>query len=306
LAFFGWFLGALGHDAGHFAVSHHAKVNDICVWGMSLLCNPILWQHQHTYAHHSHTNDFDRDPDLHHFTMLLRVHRNFQHQPLYEWQRNPLFVTLAYTLVVFGTCIWIPIGMLQEGSLYGMVEYTDRNRPWRAFGMMAHWVGYTSVILLLPFFVCTSWYRALASIIVHIATSGLMFGFFSQVNHLNEHSMEAATSRTATRNNNNTSAATAASSSKTLCAANSWAAAQVESSNNFCTNSSLWHILSNGLNLQIEHHLFPGLNHSHLHRIAPVVKATCEEYGVMYKTYDSWSELMKATLEWLDKLSIEA
>jgi linoleoyl-CoA desaturase len=186
--------------------------------------------------------------------------------------------------------------MLREGSLYGMVEYTDRKRPWRAFGMVAHLVGYTSVVMLLPFFTCTSWYKALASVMIHIATSGLMFGFFSQVNHLNEHSIEGATTR-------NTPTA---SSSKKLCAANSWAAAQVEASNNFCTDSSLWHLLSNGLNLQIEHHLFPGLNHSHLHRIAPVVKATCEEYGVLYKTYDSWSELMRATLEWLDKLSIEA
>ena len=65
LAVAGWALGALGHDAGHFAVCRTwLVVNDAAVWAMALLCNPILWQHQHTYAHHSHTNDFGRDPDL--------------------------------------------------------------------------------------------------------------------------------------------------------------------------------------------------------------------------------------------------
>ena len=64
-------------------------------------------------------------------------------------------------------------------------------------------------------------------------------------------------------------------------------------------------MLSNGLNLQIEHHLFPGLNHCHLHHIAPVVRETCEEFGVDYKCYDTWSDLMTATLRWYEKLSVD-
>lgn len=293
LAVFGWLIGALGHDAGHFAVSHVPLINDICVWAMSFLCNPILWQHQHTYAHHSHTNEFDRDPDLHHFTMLLKVHRRFQHCNVYKWQRHAIFVLFAYTFVVFGTCVWIPIGMLQEGSLYGLVEYTDRNRPWRSFGMMAHTVGYVGFIVLVPFINSSSWYKALACVILHLSTSGLIFGIFSQVNHLNEYSLDQV-------------ARAKVGPERSPMTTNSWAASQVETSNNFCTDSALWHILSNGLNLQIEHHLFPGLNHSHLHLIAPIVKATCEEYGVMYKTYNSWAQLMGATLKWLDTLSVEA
>jgi fatty acid desaturase len=76
----------------------------------------------------------------------------------------------------------------------------------------------------------------------------------------------------------------------------SWAREQVETSNNFCTHSKLWFILSNGLNFQvrsiarvrvlralnvhaqIEHHLFPSVNHEHLHKISPIVEATCLEF----------------------------
>jgi hypothetical protein len=47
-----------------------------------------------------------------------------------------------------------------------------------------------------------------------------------------------------------------------------WAADQ-ETSNNFCSQSLLRHVISNGLNHQIEHHYLL-LNACHLHLIAPV------------------------------------
>lgn len=292
LAVFGWWMGALGHDAGHFAASRFAWINDVAVWGMSLLCNPMMWQHQHTYAHHSHTNSFEKDPDIHHFTLLLRVHRRFRFDPTYLNQSNPLYVFFAYTFVVFGTCFWIPIGMIREESLYGMVEWTDRKRPLRAVGLYLHLLMYVGLIMVWPFFVHSSRWSAVASVVTHVTTSGVIFAIFSQINHINEASMDEERSRERQEKRDPR-------------LQKSWAVAQIEASNNFCTNSFIWHILSNGLNLQIEHHLFPGLNHCHLHHIAAIVKATCDEFGIEYKTYSSWSKLMNATLAWLDKLSIE-
>lgn len=287
LAVFGWMMGALGHDAGHFAASRKSWINDIGVLGISLLCNPIMWQHQHTYAHHSHTNSFDHDPDMHHFTTLLRVHKRFQQKGIYKFQRSWLFVAFAYTFVCFGTCVWIPVGFIMEGSLYGMVEWTDRRRPLRALGMWLHLVLYTFFIMIWPFLVHTSYLAAWSAMTVHLSTTGLIFAIFSQINHLNEASLKTNPH----------------ADNPTL--KHSWAVAQVESSNNFCPQSFLWHFLSNGLNLQIEHHLFPALNHCHLPRIQPVVQTTCAEFGVAYKSYDSWKSLMNATLKWLKQLSDE-
>ena len=282
LAVFGWLFGAIGHDAGHFSASRVAWANDVGVWAMSLLCNPMLWQHQHTFAHHSHTNDFAHDPDLHHFSTLLRVHRRFQQDSIYKNQANTLYVFLAYLFVVFGTCVWMPWGMVKEGTLYGVVEWSDRRRPLRAIGMYAHLIAYASFVILLPFWAHATWWSALGTVILHVGTSGVLFAIFSQINHLNEASLQPESLSHA-----------------------SWAANQVETSNNFCPHSTLWYILSNGLNLQIEHHLFPGLNHCHLSIIQPTVQRVCEEYGVRYKSYDSWSDIMQATLRWLDVLSAE-
>jgi fatty acid desaturase len=134
--------------------------------------------------------------------------------------------------------------MIQENSLYGCVEWSDRKRPWRAVGMFAHMIAYVGTIMILPFWTHPSVLSALAAVVLQTA-------------------------------------------------------------NNFAPGSTLWHFLSNGLNYQIEHHLFPGLNHCHLSHISPVVQSTCEEYGVCYKSYATWSDTMQAALDWLDKLSLE-
>jgi linoleoyl-CoA desaturase len=293
-AIFGWFLGALGHDAGHFSVSHSAWINTAAVWAMSLLCNPILWQHQHTYAHHSFTNSFHHDPDLHHFETLLRVHRRFQKKSIYANQSSLLYVLFAFTFVVVGTCIWIPWSMIQQGSLYGLVVWTDRKRPLRTAGLLLHLAAYLGLIVVLPFLVHASWWSAWASVAIHVSTSGLIFALFSQINHLNEASLKEDSTTPLDE-----------ISTSLLQLRNSWAVSQIEASNNFATHSSLWHVLSNGLNLQIEHHLFPGLNHCHLHRIAPVVQQTCEEYNVPYKRFDDWTSIFSATREWLRRLATE-
>lgn len=172
--------------------------------------------------------------------------------------------------------------------MYGVVEWSDRKRPLRATGMWAHLLAYVAIIAILPFRVHASWLAGLVAVVAHVATSGLMFALFSQINHLNEASLEARESN-----------------DRDPMLKNSWAACQIETSNNFAADSVFWHFLSNGLNLQIEHHLFPGLNHCHLHHIAPVVKATCEEYGVCYKSYESWNDVFQATLSWLDMLANE-
>ena len=282
-------MGCIGHDAGHFSVSAHRPwVNDWCLWGISWLCNPYMWQHQHTYAHHSFTNDIDHDPDLHHFTSLLRVHKSFQKSGIYKNQSNRWYVFLAYTFVSFGTCFWVPWSMMKEHTLYGMVAWTDQQRHRVAF--TSHFLLYFSLIIAWPFYAHTNKLWALAAVVGHMSTSGLLFAFFSQINHLNESSLDS-------------DKLAKLKEQVKPSIRSSWAVDQILTSNNFCPDSLLWHVLSNGLNLQIEHHLFPGLNHCHLSKIAPVVRQTCEEYGVEYKVYPSWPAILQATLDWLDTLA---
>ena len=53
-------------------------------------------------------------------------------------------------------------------------------------------------------------------------------------------------------------------------------------------HSSLAFWLSGGLNMQIEHHLFPCVCHCHLRTLQPMVAALCKQHGVGYNTAASW------------------
>ena len=105
-----------------------------------------------------------------------------------------------------------------------MVEYTDQKRPIRAFSMCFHYISYLALIFVAPYFSDQSWGVAFSCGIIHIFSAGWLFAVFSQINHLNEFSIETDKGET---------------DEKML--KQSWAARQVATSNNFATKSLFWH-----------------------------------------------------------------
>jgi linoleoyl-CoA desaturase len=59
---------------------------------------------------------------------------------------------------------------------------------------------------------------------------------------------------------------------------------------NFAPRSRLLNWYIGGLNYQIEHHLLPHICHVNYPRLAPIVAATCEEFGIRYHSYATWGE----------------
>ncbi|MBX3127980.1 MAG: fatty acid desaturase [Polyangiaceae bacterium] len=82
-----------------------------------------------------------------------------------------------------------------------------------------------------------------------------------------------------------------------------WYAMQAEASNNYQVSWPV-SVLCGGLDMQIEHHLFPKLPPQRLRQIAPEVRALCAEHGVAYHT-DSWGRTLKKALGWIHHLSRE-
>ena len=67
-----------------------------------------------------------------------------------------------------------------------------------------------------------------------------------------------------------------------------WAMLQVVTSSNFGVDSWWCTQLSGGANLQIEHHLFPSVNHLHLPAISPIIRQTCHEFRVPYLSFPTF------------------
>merc|ERR1719267_116729 len=76
---------------------------------------------------------------------------------------------------------------------------------------------------------------------------------------------------------------------------------QVASSSN--VGGSWLCLLNGGLNYQIEHHLFPRIQHTHYPKIAPVVRTFCESKGIPYVHFPTIADNVQSTVKHLSKMS---
>ena len=82
-----------------------------------------------------------------------------------------------------------------------------------------------------------------------------------------------------------------------------WGAHQLHTTANFDAGSKLGFFgLSGGLDLQIEHHLFPQLSYDKQRSVAPLVRATAREHGLPYHEFSSLGAGLLAHLRFMDKL----
>ena len=77
---------------------------------------------------------------------------------------------------------------------------------------------------------------------------------------------------------------------------------QVATAQDYATDSRFWDLFSGGLNHQTAHHLFPGVLEAHFRKITPILKQTCEEFGIQYRSVGSIKEGLGCHLRHLRKL----
>jgi linoleoyl-CoA desaturase len=81
-----------------------------------------------------------------------------------------------------------------------------------------------------------------------------------------------------------------------------WAVHQVQTTVDYARGNRLLSWYVGGLNFQIEHHLFPKICHIHYAALAPLVEQTCQEFGVRYKTNETFQAALGSHFRWLRKL----
>ena len=64
-----------------------------------------------------------------------------------------------------------------------------------------------------------------------------------------------------------------------------WAIAQAEHSANY--KGTIATLYTGGLNLQIEHHLFPAMAYRHYTAISKIVEQECKAFKVQYTSFDT-------------------
>ena len=260
--FFLWIYGVgFWHDASHFALFINNYLNLLTMYSLPIVSSPSSWFHEHIIGHHVYTNIETKDPDLYHNPKYLRLSRliNWKITHKNQLYNLPLIWSFGITL---GINLFADFFSIIKNRYHRVVPLIDINN----INIYTHLFGRFIYILILfyPFYHFGLIKGIFFSLIPQIIFS-LLFMFSTQINHLMKNNFQQR---------------------KNIYEH------QVLTSNDISTNNIFLFFLTGGLNLQIEHHLFPSINSWHLLQIKDVVKKVCLKYNLEYKEYPNiWSAL---------------
>jgi fatty acid desaturase (delta-4 desaturase) len=252
----GFFFALIGlniqHDANHGAISRNPRVNRILGVTQNWIGGSALgWIHQHVVQHHTETNDVNHDPDLmgSDFLRLNPLKPMLKHQ-LGQHIYAFLLIALFGIDIIYET-LANTIKGFHKTAFSSMVKSNRVFEASTSLLFLIRWVAvplvqvphYSTMLNVLPMFVVAGYYLAFFFIISHNFVGVHMFDKSSQ---------------------NST---------------DSFLWKQVASSSN--VGGSVLCFMNGGLNYQIEHHLFPRIQHTHYPLSAPVVREFCLAKGIL-------------------------
>lgn len=253
---FSWLgLSNVFHDACHFSLSSRWKINRIFSYSGLDFCSPLIWYYQHNISHHSYTNIENKDVDLYHAEWISRESTYSKFKKIYKY--NNYLIWIKWCLSYIGTTFnnWrrtmISKKYFKLIPKYGsLFSFREINDKVILF-----------IFLLIRYIFVYNWFKNLLFTFLPTILLSFQFMLNSQITHLHEDTFHHESD---------------------------WYKHQVLTSSNHSIGSTFGYIFSGGLNYQIEHHLFPGINHCHYPEIQPIVKSICQKHNITYKEFNGY------------------
>jgi linoleoyl-CoA desaturase len=271
------------HDANHGAYSTNKWVNKILGLSLNLVGgNAFNWKVQHNVLHHTYTNIHEVDEDISP-RGVIRMTPDCPYKPLHRFQY--IYAWFLYGLLTF---VWIIAKDFKRLVVYhkdGMVKKQKANivTEWAILLLTkAIYVGYIFVVpmMLLP---VTFWQVFVGFFIMHYI-GGFILAIIFQPAHVIEGTEYPMPDEEGNLENN-------------------WAIHQLHTTTNFARENRILSWYVGGLNYQVEHHLFPNICHVHYRSIAPIVEQTAKEFGIPYKSKETFMDAMVGHFRILKALS---
>ena len=267
----GMSIAAIGfnvmHDANHGGYSDRPWVNKVVSFSAEMLgMSGFRWRTKHNVWHHTYTNIGGYDDDVETFG-LMRLSPRLPWKPLYTAQ------TWYYPLVYSG----IAFDFILRDFMMVITGKSDDNHVYPKMNLEDHitfWTGklfFAIIMFVLPLRVFP-WWQVLLGFFLVMMLVGLIMGVVFQLAHING------------------DADFPVPEGSPLRIENEWGIHQVETTADFAPRNWLLSYYIGGLNFQVEHHLLPHICHLNYPRLAPIVQATCQEFGIRYTSYTTWRE----------------
>jgi linoleoyl-CoA desaturase len=273
------------HDANHGAYSSKTWINTVLGYSLNLVgANAFNWKVQHNVLHHSFTNVHDHDEDISPRGVL-----RFSPDTPWRWIHRYQFV---YAWIFYGlmTLVWVvskDFARLAHYQQAGLVkkQKADAISEWLILvGTKLVYVGYIFVLplILTPLL----WWQLLLGIFVMHYVAGFILAIIFQPAHVVEGIEFPVPDSTNTLEN-------------------TWAVHQLHTTSNFGNKSRWFSWYVGGLNFQVEHHLFPNICHVHYRHLASIVRSTAHEFGLPYKSFDSFWLALGGHIRLLKQLGVQ-
>ncbi len=276
----------IAHDALHGAYAATGAGNRVLGFLMDLFgASSFYWKKEHTVDHHTFTNIAEHDADLA-VPYVLRLCPKAPRLWFHRFQH--LYAVLLYCLNLIK---WVYYSDTKRIiNIIRSKDQTVTHRPSKleiffliAFKFVHVFLFIVLPILLLPY----SWGMVLVGYLSFMAAAGITLTIVFQLAHIVENVDFPLPNEEGKIEN-------------------SFLKHQLATTSNFAMNNSLVNFLFGGLNFQVEHHIFPHVCHTHLRKIAPIVKETAREFGLPYNESPSFFSAIASHFKTLKNLGRSA
>lgn len=284
------------HAASHFALFQSPWLNkwayrlSMCLSGSS----PAQWTTKHILNHHVETNLSPIDDDTMYPVkrILHELPRRWYHkyQHIYIWAFYP-FTTFVWHV----SNIRRLLASYWTGKIYEGVSIVPKDSRVETALSLAF---FSVTRILLPF-ICLPFSTAIIVFLVSEWTCSTWFALQFSVSHEIDECVEHEKKMLDTLNEIEARGLTRQGGII------DWGSHQVLASHNYSEDSLFSLHFSGGLNLQIEHHLFPSVHYVHYPALAKIVKETCKEYNLPYIVSPSMLDAMSRHYDQLKKMGAE-
>lgn len=276
----GFFLGLAGawigltiqHCGNHGAMSTNPLINNALGMTDDLIGgSSLMWRYHHQVSHHIHCNDDALDEDVLNAFPFLRFDQRLPKLWFHQWQHIYMWFTFPLLTVVFqiGDLKGLVDKRTVGASLYGASNF---EKATVIAGKAAHYF----LLFAVPYMLHGP-SAALIGAAAYYATQGLVLASTFAVSHnIGE---AKALSEGPTRES---------LMQGTL--ERDWGVQQLLTSANW--GGVIGNFFTGGLNLQIEHHLFPAISFMHYPAIAKIVEDEATKRGLQYAKYGTLPEII--------------
>ncbi len=261
----------IGHDAIHGAYSKKKWVNQLLSLSFDINgASSYMWHWMHNTAHHTYTNVSDYDGDLE-LLPIIRLSPNQKIKWIHKYQH--IFTFFFYG---FATLFWVFFKDYKKFFENKVGNYSGRKHTtWAMIRLFLFKFIYYGIFIALP--LMTAYQGHVGEFIISFLLMHFFAGFALGIIFMLAHIVE-------------TTHFPVPSQEGSL--ENSWSVHQLYTTSDFARKSRFAGFLTGGLNMQVEHHLFPNICSIHYRELAPIIKKTAHDFGVPYLEEPTfWSAL---------------